>query len=378
MKLHAGNIMRGPPDTVGASLTVNALGAARLCEALSPPRARRPPALVRCLLAAWLSSLTMAGVAQAQRAPTTDGAAADTATTGADQPALPPASAVEGESAQSEKKTGTADKDLIDRIWGVLSQEEDPDGPINTDRPTFTPANTVVPPGRLQFESGWTFNYLQARAARNEVYDLPELAMRYGVADRVEFRTFWQGETWDSAQLRRGGTRSPGGVSDMEVGFKWQVLVEDKKKKWRPTTALITSIIAPTGGSSALSGETVEPYINLIYAWSLTDKLTFGGSTGYLGIRQQASPGASAHSDNYQRFHQSLVSFYAVTERATLFYEWYIWTFTNSPDNRPLNFMDGGILYRLTPNMQVDIRAGFGLSGRPDDFFTGTGFSVRF
>jgi hypothetical protein len=67
-----------------------------------------------------------------------------------------------------------------------------------------------------------------------------------------------------------------------------------------------------------------------------------------------------------------------VTERATLFYEWYIWTFTNSPDNRPLNFMDGGILYRLTPNMQVDIRAGFGLSGRPDDFFTGTGFSVRF
>jgi hypothetical protein len=40
--------------------------------------------------------------------------------------------------------------------------------------------------------------------------------------------------------------------------------------------------------------------------------------------------------------------------------------------------MDGGVLYRLTPNMQFDIRVGFGLSGRPDDVFAGTGFSVRF
>jgi hypothetical protein len=36
------------------------------------------------------------------------------------------------------------------------------------------------------------------------------------------------------------------------------------------------------------------------------------------------------------------------------------------------------VLYRPTPNMQLDLRAGFGLTGRPDDFFTGVGFSVRF
>jgi hypothetical protein len=40
--------------------------------------------------------------------------------------------------------------------------------------------------------------------------------------------------------------------------------------------------------------------------------------------------------------------------------------------------MDGGILYRLAPKIQVDIPVGFGLSGCPDDFFTGTGFSIRF
>jgi hypothetical protein len=334
--------------------------------------------LVRIMLLAWLSTVAAAGLAYAQRAPTSGGETEDAAKAGPEQPAASAASTEAPGSSESDKKPSRAEMDLIDRICAVFSQEEDPDGPINTDRPTFTPANTVVPRGRLQFESGFTFNYLQARGSRNEVYDLPELAMRYGVADRVEFRTFWQGESWDSAQLRRGGTRSPGGIADMEVGFKWQVLPEDKEQRWRPTTALITSIIAPTGGGSELSGETVEPYINLIYAWSLTDKLTFGGSTGYLGIRQKGSPGSATRSHNYQRYHQSLVSFYSVTERTTLFYEWYIWTFTNASDNRPLNFMDGGVLYRLTPNMQVDLRAGLGLSGRPDDFFTGAGFSVRF
>ena len=52
--------------------------------------------------------------------------------------------------------------------------------------------------------------------------------------------------------------------------------------------------------------------------------------------------------------------------------------FTNASSNLPQNYMDSGIIYHITPNIQVDIRAGFGLSGRPDDFFTGTGFSVRF
>ncbi len=52
--------------------------------------------------------------------------------------------------------------------------------------------------------------------------------------------------------------------------------------------------------------------------------------------------------------------------------------FTNAADNRPTHFMDWGLLYRPMPNMQFDLRVGFCLSGRPDDFFTGAGFSVRF
>jgi hypothetical protein len=268
---------------------------------------------------------------------------------------------------------------LLDRFRRTFSQQEDPDGPINTDRPTFTPANTVVPRGRLQFESGWTFNGEKTSRTRDYVYDFPEMALRYGLIDRVEFRLFWLGQTFSQAQARRRGPwRSIDGPSDMEVGFKWQLFPGDEKRKWIPTTALITSVIAPTGGTSAYSSETVEPYVNLIYGWSITKKLTLSGSTGYLGIREQGVPNSIARSDDFQRWHQSIVAFYTTGDRTTLFYEWYGLMYTNAPDNRPLYFMDGGILYRLAPNIQVDIRTGFGLTGRPDDFFAGTGFSIRF
>jgi len=307
-------------------------------------------------------------------------AAEDSGNAGADQPSSPAPAAEEESPPQTDAAPASPPKSLLEWLSGPLSQEKDSDSQINTDRPTFTPANTVVPRGRLQFESGFTFNREQTGTTKSNVYDFPELAVRYGLMDRVEFRTFWLGQTYTQVQTRTGGPwrNGVGGPSDMEVGFKWQLFAGDTERKWIPTTALITSIYAPTGGTSYLSSQTVEPYINLIYGWSPTKKLTLSGSTGYLNMRQLIDSGSGRGFDSFQRFHQSLVAFYSVTERTTLFYEWYIFTFTNAADNRPLNFMDGGLLYHPTPNTQLDLRAGFGLSGRPDDFFTGVGFSVRF
>src|ERR1039458_6621362 len=94
------------------------------------------------------------------------------------QPATPALSVQEVATALSDATGVTFESQLFDRFWSTLSQQEDPDGPINTDRPTFTPANTVVPRGRLQFESGFTFNNQQTPKTRSAVYDFPELAMR--------------------------------------------------------------------------------------------------------------------------------------------------------------------------------------------------------
>ncbi len=268
----------------------------------------------------------------------------------------------------------------LERLWKrllvPLSHEDDPDGPINTDRPTFTPANTVVPNGRFQVESGYTYTHDLTRSSRTDIHDFPELAVRVGIADRVEFRTFWLGQNYQRVVSRTGGpTQAINGPSDMEIGFKTQLIPADKDRTWLPTTALITSIMAPTGGASPYSSQTVNPYINLMYGWSLTDKLTLAGSTGYLASRTRGSGGPA---DSFERYNQSLVAFLSATEKTTFFYEWYAFFYTNAADNRPNHFMDGGLLYHPTPNTQIDVRAGFGLGDRPSDLFTGAGFSVRF
>jgi hypothetical protein len=287
--------------------------------------------------------------------------------------------AVEEALCQFDPDASSPQMSLLDRFRATMSQQEDPDGPIDTDRPTFTPAHTVVPPGRLQFESGFTFDRRVTATTGSSVYDFPELAVRYGLMRRVELRTFWLGETFSQSTFRRGGSsRSSGVPSSMEAGFKWQLLKSDSQRKWVPTTALITSIIVPIGGSSPQSPGTVEPFINLVYGWHPTEKLTLCGSTGYLGMREPSASGSNGATDSFERYHQSLAAFCAATERTTLFYEWYVLTFTNAADNRPRHFMDGGLLYRLTPNIQLDLRAGFGLSGGGNEFFTGTGLSVRF
>jgi hypothetical protein len=325
---------------------------------------------------AWLLVL-LPGISA--RAQTVGARAPDTAASdAADQPASGIGDGAESAPAELDVEAAAPSFWLLARMRNPLSQAEDPDGQINTDRPTFTPANTVVPRGRLQIESGFTFNSEQRGKTRTQLYDAPELAVRCGIWNRLELRTFWLGDDDSESESRRAGrSRHLIGPADMEAGFKWQLLTGDKERRWIPTTALITSVIAPTGGVSPFGSHTVEPYINLLYGWSVTDKLTLTGSTGYLGMRQtDLGPGVPAV--NLQRYNQSIVAFYSATERTTLFYEWYVLMFTNALDNRPTHFMDGGVIYHPTPNTQIDLRAGFGLSGRPDDFFTGVGLSARF
>ena len=283
------------------------------------------------------------------------------------------ASAEEG---PNQADPGPAGSHLARFFHAPFAHDDDPDGPISTDRPTFTPANTVVPRGRTQIESGFTYNHDLSRATRSNAFNFPELAVRVGVNDWLEFRTFWNGQTYSREVSRLGRpTTNTNGPSDMEIGFKSQLTRGDVERPWLPTSALITSIIAPTGGSSPYSARKVLPNVQFLYGWSLGEKFGISGSTGYLGIQERT---IGQGSGSAQRFSQSLVGTFAATDKTTLFHEWYVFNYVNAADNRPLHFMDTGLLYRPTPNTQFDIRAGLGLGDRPTDFTAGAGFSIRF
>ena len=52
--------------------------------------------------------------------------------------------------------------------------------------------------------------------------------------------------------------------------------------------------------------------------------------------------------------------------------------FESADTNRPQNYLNGGFTYLINDDMQWDIRAGVGLNEAADDFFVGSGLSVRY
>ena len=253
---------------------------------------------------------------------------------------------------------------------------EDPDGPIGTDRPSFTAANTVVPRGRLQFESGYNFEHDLTDTTRTNGQDFPELATRYGLTDRLEFRTYWTGQVYHRTVDRRTGlAQTRNGSSDMEIGFKTQLWLQGEQSRFVPTTALITSVQTPVGGSSPNSSVVVQPYLDLLYGWEIGESWRLAASTGLQAMRDRQEGRAA---DSYEQYHQSIVAYFTATPRVTLFSEWFVLGYVNAAGRLPDHFVDGGILYQPLPNIQLDARAGYGLGDRPTDFFCGTGFSIRF
>ena len=58
--------------------------------------------------------------------------------------------------------------------------------------------------------------------------------------------------------------------------------------------------------------------------------------------------------------------------------EWFA-LFPHSADTaRPEHYFNGGFTYLLSDDIQWDIRAGKGLNGAADDYFVGTGVSLRY
>ncbi|QDV33288.1 transporter [Tautonia plasticadhaerens] len=265
---------------------------------------------------------------------------------------------------------------LLERLGAPLSHVEDDDGRINTDRPSFTPSNATVPAGRLQVESGYTFSHDLTRTSRNDEHLFPELAVRLGLKDWLELRTFWAGQTYSRTNRRADGAllSRNDGPTNFLAGFKWKLSDQDR---WIPEAALITDLAIPTSGTSPNSSDGIEPVLFLLYGWKLTDRFTLAGSTGLTTVFDRGVADAPL-DDAFEQFSQSLIGFLSVRERVTLFSEWFVLARTNSAVKLPQHFMDGGILYQPTPNIQLDLRAGFGLGDHPTDFFAGAGLSFRY
>jgi len=241
------------------------------------------------------------------------------------------------------------------------------DEPLVTDRPDFTEASVPVGRGVAQLEFGYTYIFDDEPGERFKGHSIGEPLLRIGVfAEWLELRLGWNyveetTTTVDSRELLTG-------AADMFVGLKIGLTPQSGLL---PEMALIPQLFLPTG-TGDLSANEVQPGLIWIYAWEVNNFISTAGSTQGNRVLDDAT------GDPFVSIAQSWTIAYTLTERLGMYTEWFAFFPTGADTEQVEHFADGGFTYLLSNNVQYDVRAGIGLNNEADDYFVGTGFSIRF
>jgi outer membrane putative beta-barrel porin/alpha-amylase len=253
--------------------------------------------------------------------------------------------------------------------------EPAPIGSIVTDRPGFSDSASLVPRGRFQIESGYTFTYDREHDKRVIDHNFPELAFRTGLTDWLEFRALWIGygltETLDQIKTRAG--RRVGhedhddGCRDTNLGFKIPIFCQ-KEGCWIPTVSVIPSLYVPTGKESK-SFDNVVPEIKFPWNYCVTECFTVYGS-----ILERVPDGEDGQ---FCQTAATLAGAYKIHECVSLYLE-YFGNYPALKDSDCAHLLSGGPIFKITDTISLDTRVSVGLNEQAPDFQTSIGFGIRF
>jgi hypothetical protein len=270
-------------------------------------------------------------------------------------------------------ETTTAETTSSDGFW--IFPEPAPLGSIVTDRPGFSDAAALVPRGRFQIESGYTFTYDREHDRRVEDHNMPELAFRTGLTDWLEFRALWIGysfsETLDQIKTTAGRRVNhedhEEGCRDTNLGFKLPIACQ-KDGCWWPTVSVIPSLYVPTGKESK-SADNVVPELKFPWNYAITKEFTVYGSI--LGRVPDSTEG---------QFFQTAVTLagtYQVHECVSLYLE-YFGNYPQIRDSDCSHLLSGGPVFKISDCVSLDTRVSVGLNEQAADFQTSIGLGIRF
>ena len=260
-------------------------------------------------------------------------------------------------------------KTLLQWSYGT-SFEGGPDleEPLVTDRPDFTESSSTVGRCVTQLEMGYTYVNDRAQNSSFDGHAYPDLLIRRGMfTDWFEWRVGW---TWLSDSETVGNvTTTNSRSSDLYVGAK---IALTPQERILPAMALIPQMFVPISDDPVLGGGEVLPGVNWIYAWDISDRLATAGSTQINRALDDAT------GEPFALLAQSWTIAYSVTDCLGSYAEWFVLTPAGADTASTQHFVNGGFTFLVNNNVQMDFRAGIGLSDAADDFFLGPGLSIRF
>ena len=240
------------------------------------------------------------------------------------------------------------------------------DDDLQTDRPDFVEASTTVGKGVLQIESGYTYIRNNDPDDNSITHSAGEVLFRYGVIeDWLELRLgvfpFSQSQSVPSPTVTNQG------LDDLYMGVKLGLTPQEG---WFPEMALVPQMTVPTGNKSVTADKALAG-VNWLYGWDVTDFIAIGGSTQF----NSAVDGET--SQRYIEWAQAVTINYNLAEKVGGYTEYFGFYPSGASTERVQHYVDAGLTYRPTPDTQFDIRAGIGLTDASDDYFIGTGYSIR-
>jgi outer membrane putative beta-barrel porin/alpha-amylase len=227
---------------------------------------------------------------------------------------------------------------------------------ISADRPDQTESAWLTP--RHYFQAEFGFNYLVINP-ENKVFTLPDMLLKYGVADRFELQL--AGQYISVQQKSSAGTETNTGIVPMELGFRvglWD------QKKFIPKTSLIIRTGFPLTASEVFKTDHLPGLVLLAMENAFSEHIALGYNIGIVFDGDSPNPlwiySASLGFDLGKKWDGFIEGFGAAQN-----------------DNGALNSIDTGVGFYINDNMKLDAYYGKRLSREADKDFFGVGYSFR-
>jgi len=242
-------------------------------------------------------------------------------------------------------------------------------GSVVTDRPDQTESAESVPGGFVQLELGWTFARDQDALATQENHSLPQALLRVGLGGGIELRMGFSGFSFETRSARGAldqGTDASG-AGDGELGLKLELAT------WTDgQIAVLGGFSIPLGRGDFSSGR-LDPSVRLLVAHPLGERVSIGYNAGLAWTTEST---ASCCRDTQLEAPYTLALGVGLTDRLGMFIESF-GAFGLTDDRDATHSFDGGFTFLVSDAFQLDVFVGLGLNEAAEDWFVGSGFSVR-
>jgi hypothetical protein len=255
---------------------------------------------------------------------------------------------------------------LTGRPLYLLAQQKPKDREeLETDRPTRGQGPTAVPQGTMQIETGYKFQQEETPLTHQKEYVYPTTLLRIGILKKMELRVnadYKKEKTRDLTGMSGGTTAIEQGFSDVQVGAKVTLY---RGSGAIPRVGMLGNVTLPVG-NEANRPPHAAPEGSLLFSNKLSDKLELQYNAGYRKQKDQEEyrgEAIYAVSGNLK-----------VTDKLT----WFAEIFGQKPNHdKAAHAGDTGFMFKLLPDLQLDVIGSVGLNNEAPDYYAGGGVTWR-